>query len=195
MVKAQHFYESYFHRLKLWITTFFICGCSAGFSQNSHLDVGLRFQKTVNLYYENGFTVQYTNSHLLAQRLYFGITYVTSRLGSAMGTNAIKQDNIFISTTYMFRPARSLKPFIRLNTGYFFADYEEPVFDVLPNSSFLLSPEAGLAFSFNNPLKLNLSLGYNLITGGGVDGAGTLFPVFIQTGVTWNVFSKNKDDE
>lgn len=195
MVKKHLYQKSYFHGVKLCITTLLLFISSASFSQNSQLDVGLRFQKTVNLYYENGFTAQYTNSHLLSQRLYFGLSYVTSRLGSAMGSNAIKQDNIFISTTYMFRPARDLKPFLRLNTGYFIADYEYPVFDVLPNTSFLLSPEAGLAFSFNNPLKLNFSLGYNLITGDGIDGAGTLFPLFIQTSVTWNVFSNNKDDE
>lgn len=178
--------------LPVWIGFLLILFCGAtGHSQERELDVGLRFQKSINLYYENGLTLQYTEDKLLSGRLYLGLSYVTSRLGTAMGTNAIKQDNILISGTYMFRPQRSLQPFLRLNTGYFIANYEDPVFDVLPQSSILISPETGLSYRFSFPLKIGLSGGYNLITGNGLDGPGTLYPLFIQTSITWNVLAKN----
>lgn len=45
------------------------------------LDVGVRFQKIVNFYSENGFTVHYAHPKLVSQRLYIGASYVTSRLG------------------------------------------------------------------------------------------------------------------
>jgi hypothetical protein len=68
------------------------------------LDVGLRLQKSVGLYYENGFTAQYTGEKLAKQRLYFGLSYITSRLGTAFGTNAIRQDNILLSASLLFWP-------------------------------------------------------------------------------------------
>lgn len=165
------------------------------FAQNQVLDVGLRLQKSVNLYYENGVTVQYTTENLMSNRLYFGFSYVTSRLGSAISSNAIKQDNFILSSTYYLRPAKMLQPFVRLNTGYFYADYEEAVFDDLPNSSLLLSPEAGLGFKTNSPLKIGASLGYNLITGDGVKGPGTLYPLYLQTSITWNMFNTTLNEK
>ena len=176
----------------LWVLVIFLFFSSTGYSQERELDLGLRFQKSINLYYENGITLQYTDERLLSKRLFIGLSYVSSRFGTAMGTNAIKQDNYFISGTYMFRSQRSLQPFIRLNTGYFKAHYEDPVFDVLPQSSVLISPETGLSYRFSFPLKLGVSFGYNLITGDGRDGPGTLYPLFVQTSVTWNILSKNQ---
>lgn len=166
---------------------------SSAVSQEKELDLGIRFQKSINFYYENGLTVQYADERILSKRLFLGFSYVSSRLGTAMGSNAINQDNFLINGTWMFRPLRSFQPFIRLNTGYFIADYEDPVFDVLPNSSVLLSPETGLSYKFNFPLKAGISLGYNLITGDGIDGPGTLYPLFVQTSITWNIFAENND--
>jgi hypothetical protein len=157
-------------------------------SKNLHaqihsFDVGLRFQKTVDLYYENGITGQY----YFTNQVVFGASYITSQLGSAMGSNAIKQDNYILSGSYFFRPKKLLQTFLRLNTGYFTADYESNIFKNLQNSSALLSLDGGLLYSFKTPIKLNLSLGYNVFTGDGVNGAGTLYPVFFQTSVMWNL--------
>lgn len=157
------------------------------FSQNKVLDVGIRFQKSINLYYENGFSVQYTDENLISQRLFIGFSYVTSRLGSAWGTNAIKQDNFLLSATYMFRPDRRIQPFTRLNSGYFYADLEEEIFKDLPNTSILLSPEVGLSLNTNSSFKIIASLGYNIFTGDGIEGPGTLYPVFVQTTIFWNL--------
>ena len=164
-------------------------------AQNQTLDVGLRFQKSVNLYFENGITVQYGNEDIFSKNLYVGASYVTSRLGSAWGTNAIKQDNFLISSTYYFRRERTIRPFFRANVGYFFADYEEEIFDDLPNSSALISPEAGISFWTNLPLKIGASFGYNLLTGNGIKGPGTLYPLFIQTSITWNILNSREDED
>ena len=107
--------------LKILLLILFLLFLPSGniFSQNKVLDVGIRFQKSINLYYENGISVQYTNENLVSQRLFFGFSYVTSRLGSAWGTNAIKQDNFLLSSTYMFRHEKKIQPFVRMNAGYF----------------------------------------------------------------------------
>lgn len=156
---------------------------NVSFCQLNKIDVGLRFQKTVDLYYENGITAQYNYS----KRLVFGASYITSRLGSALGSNAIKQDNFIISGGYLFRPNKKIQPLIRLNTGYFVADYESPIFNSLKNSSLILSVDGGLSYSFKSPLKINASIGYNTITGDGEQGAGTVYPVYFQTSVLWNL--------
>jgi hypothetical protein len=67
-----------------------------------------------------------------------------------------------------------------LGSGYFSADYESDDFQVLDHSSPLFSATAG--FEYNTPilLKMNLALGYNFISGNGLEGSGTLYPVFAQ---------------
>lgn len=162
-------------------------------AQESILDAGFRVQKTANLYFENGFSFQYSDKRLLPDKLYFGFTYVSSRLGSAMNSNAIKQDNFLFSGAWYFRPEHTFRPVLRLNLGYFRADYEEAIFDVLPNTSFLLSPEFGASFETKWPLKFLVTFGYNLITGDGIDGPGTLYPLFIETTVSWNILGKLKE--
>lgn len=151
------------------------------------LDVGIRLQKSINLYTENGITVQYTNQNMFAQRLYVGLSYVTSRLGTALGFNAIKQDNFLVHAAYYFRPKWVIRPLVKANVGYFKADYGDAMFNVLPRASLLASPELGLCFCPRIPLKINASVGYNLLTGNGETGPGTLYPVFVQTSISWNI--------
>jgi hypothetical protein len=151
---------------------------------------GIRIQKAQKLYWENGFSFDFASPRIADSRIHFGAGYVTSRLGSAMGSNAIKQDNYIVSAGYHFRHDKHFQPFIRLNTGYFHADYEEDIFDVLPNSSILFSVDAGCSYEFKIPITLSLSAGYNLISGNGTSGPGTLYPVFYQMSVFYTIFKK-----
>lgn len=151
---------------------------------------GIRIQKAQKLYWENGVSFDFTSPKILDRRIHLGASYVTSRLGSAIGSNAIKQDNFLISSGYHFRHKKELQPFTRLNMGYFHADYEDAIFDVLPNNSFLLSLDAGLSYEFKAPLTINLSAGYNLISGKGSSGPGTLFPVFYQMSIYYTILKQ-----
>ncbi len=153
---------------------------------------GIRIQKTQKLYWENGFTFDMTCSGLMNYRLHFGLSYVSSRLGSAMGSNAIKQDNYIFSTSYHFRSSKSLQPIGRINLGYFYADYEDPVFDVLPNTSIIIGLEVGLVYDFDFPLTVSLSAGYTLTAGNGTSGPGTLYPIYYQMSVYYTLFDQRK---
>src|SRR6478672_6667626 len=137
---------------KIYVIVLFVTASSSVFAQKHSFDVGLRFQKTVDLYYENGLTINYN----FTERWVVGTSYISSRLGSAMGSNAIKQDNYLLSASYLFRPAKALKPFARANTGYFNADYESPIFKNLTHSSAIASLDGGLIYAFKCPLKINL---------------------------------------
>ncbi|MDH5610591.1 MAG: hypothetical protein OEY56_14020 [Cyclobacteriaceae bacterium] len=159
-------------------------------AQNRTLDVGVRLQKTFGMYSENGLSAQYTDQSLMKEKLYFGLSYFSSLMGSALASNAIRQHNLLLSTALAWRPAKTIRPFVRLNTGFFIARYEPGLFDALPNKSLLLSTDFGIAFQTKCPLSITPTLGYNLITGDGVSGPGTLFPVFLQTTVSWNIYQR-----
>ena len=152
---------------------------------------GLRIQKAQKLYWENGFCFDYVSPGIADSRIHFGASYVTSRLGSAIGSNAIKQDNYLISAGYYFRHQKQLQPFARLNLGYFHADYEEEIFDVLTNSAFLFPVDAGLTYNFSVPVSASLSAGYNFNAGNGTTGPGTLYPVFYQLTIFYTIFKNN----
>jgi hypothetical protein len=150
-------------------------------SQTHELSVGLRFQKAVHLYWENGFSADYTNSQLHSNQIHIGFNYYTSRWGTAWHSNAIKQDNYLIYGAFHFRKEKVWQPLLKLNTGYFVSDMEYAIFEVLPHQSALLSLEGGLCVKpTQHPLKINASIGYNFITGNGVSGPGTLYPLFYQ---------------
>ncbi|HQP05245.1 MAG TPA: hypothetical protein PLP11_11670 [Bacteroidales bacterium] len=148
---------------------------------------GFRIQKAQKLYWENGISFDFASSKVAGSHLHLGLSYVTSRLGSAIGSNAIRQDNYLFSAGYHFRPQKQFQPFIRINMGYFHADYGEDIFDVLPNQSFLLSLDAGLSYAFSFHLTLSVSAGYNLRSGNGTTIPGTLFPVFYQMSVYYTL--------
>jgi hypothetical protein len=137
------------------------------------------------MYTENGITLQFTPKNLLNDQLSFGATYVTSRFGSAINSNAIIQDNILFHSTYVFSSS-ALSPFVRLNAGYCFADYQSSIFDEIDSSMPLLSLEAGARYAFDIPLKIQASLGYNLITSVGSSGIGTVYPLFVQCTLLWS---------
>jgi hypothetical protein len=180
--------------MKKCTALFFLCiGLAWGLHAQSdnglgELKAGIRIQKAQKLYWENGFALDYANPKILNSRIHFGASYATSRLGSALGSNAIKQDNYLVSAAYHFRPHKQLQPFARLNLGYFHADYEAAEFDVLPNSAFMTSVDAGLYYEFKIPLTLSLSAGFNLNAGTGSAGPGTLFPVYYQMSVFYTIF-------
>lgn len=142
--------------------------------------VGFRVQKTPNLYYENGIALDYSNPDWWKNRIHLGAFYTTSRLGSAIGSNALKQDNLVVSGILQFRNDKIIMPVVGLNLGYFKVDTEHEIFDVLPNSSLLLSAEVGAGFNVVDALTIKTTVGYNLITGDGIDGPGSLYPVFLN---------------
>lgn len=157
--------------------------------QSPSLDVGIRFQQTVNLYFESGLSVNFSHRNLHPGQLFFGFHYVSSRFGSAWKSNAIPQDNFMLSGAWYFLPTKNLHPFGRVNTGYFKADYGEEMFDVLDQASFTMAPEIGLVYDTPWPAKLSASAGFNLFTGDGTQGPGTLFPLFIQSTISWDLFN------
>lgn len=164
-----------------------IMGLSAQKNEKLDIQAGLVSQKTQNLYWENGIGADLTSDFLMHKKLHLKAAYISSSLGSAIGSNAIKQDNLIIGADWRFRSEKDLQILAGLNTCLFMADYENPLFDILPSKSMLLSVETGLNYQFKFPMSASLTLGYNLKNGDGVNVPGSLFPVFYRLSIYYQL--------
>lgn len=141
---------------------------------------GIRVEKAMGFYYSSGAYLEFSSNKLLNQRLNFGLTYVTSRLGTAFQSNAIPFWQLTANVNLMLRKKKHFKICFRLNGGYAQANYHDPIFDDLPQSSPIVSFEPGLLYDFKFPLRIGTGLGYNFITGNGITGLGVIYPVYFQ---------------
>lgn len=146
------------------------------------LKAGLLIRKTEALYWENGAGLEYSSDRLLNKQLLISAGYVTSMLGNALVSNALKQNNLILGAHWLFRPEKKLQFTTGFNTGLFLVDYEDNVFANLPESSIILAFEAGIRYQLK-PVSVHLSAGYNIRNGNGVDIPGSLFPVYYQLGL------------
>ncbi len=145
-------------------------------NEKSILSVGPIINKSVGLYWSNGFLVNYTPNNL--KRLSYGFRFHTTRLGSAISSNAIQQENYILNVAYEFLKYENYQSSVILNAGYFYSDYESDIFKDIPNSTMTLALELSQSFSI-----YNLSFGYNFIHGDGSNGIGTLYPFYFQFGM------------
>ena len=152
----------------------------------------MRVQKTNGMYWENGISAQYTFANFKPNQFFLGFDFVTSRLGTAMNSNAIKQDNYLISGSWFFNKDIQYHFVTRLNFGYFYSDLEEEVFDEIPNTSFLFSPEVGFTYAFIKiPIALNLGTGYYILGKEEGYSPGTLQPFYYHLDIYYVLF-KNR---
>jgi hypothetical protein len=148
---------------------------------------GLRFEKAAGFYWYNGFTAEYTSQKIAKQRIGFGLNLLSSRLGSALSSNAIPFFEIDLSGSYHFRHNKDLQPSIRLNAGYAHANYGSDIFNRIPDHSFIISFEGGMSYDLRLPLRITLNGGYNLLTGNGISGLGTIYPVYLQCSLLYRI--------
>jgi hypothetical protein len=152
------------------------------------LQLGPRFQKTWGLYWENGIEAQFSHSKIANHQARLKLSWLSSSLGSAYNSNAIHHDYWQSSFAWHFLPEFILQPVTQFNLGYYRFDYEYEIFKNLPHTSAL----ASLQFGVQSHQLLNFgdiwcSMGYNFITGDGVNGPGTLYPLFFSFGFVYNM--------
>ena len=184
---------SYFSFVKYTFLIIFVLGCNTTKAQQ--LNVGVVIQKTHSLYWENGISTQYSFSSFRPQQFYIGFDLLSSRIGSAFNSNALKQESYIFSAAWYFRKDKPLRIVTELNVGFFHADLEEEIFDELPNTAFLLSPEVGLSYAFQQtPININFGTGYNVGLKGGGESPGTLQPFYYNLTLYYRLNKKSKDE-
>lgn len=161
--------------------------CTASHLMSQTFKVGPAFQKTQSFYWENGLAAEYSSPTLLNNHLHLQMTFLSSSLGTALlYDNAVGQSQVDLGADWHFGPKKPLQFFAGLQTGYFKADYEEPIFDVIPQSSLLMAVHMGLNYDIH-PISVKLKAGYHLINGDGANVPGTLFPVYYQLAIFYNL--------
>lgn len=177
---------------KLLLTLFIL---QTGFVQSQKINVGIRIQKTQNMYWENGVSLQYAFKKFKPKQFYLGFDIVSSRLGSALGSNAIKQSHFLFSGNWNFIPDQPYHFITRLNIGYFHSDLEYEIFDEIPNTAFLLSPEIALGYTFSQfPMALQLGSGYYIDFAKPGYSPGTLLPLYYHLDLYYTI-NKSNDHE
>ncbi len=165
---------------KLILSLFLLICLTLTLQAQSNLSIGVVSQKTQNLYWENGLGLDYSSEQLLNNHLHLKAAAISSRLGSAINSNAINQESYTIGADWHFFSSKALQLSTGLNGGFFIADYEDARFDMLSNKSGLAQFELGLHYSFKLPIHISSSVVYNIINSDGKQGAGTLFPLAYQ---------------
>lgn len=178
--------------LKILLFFLFFMGVH-GYTQD--LKLGIRVQKTVKMYWENGISVQYSFKKLKPNQLYFGFDYVTSRIGTAFKSNAIKHDHFLLTGSWLFNKNKPYHLLTRFNVGYFYADLENDIFNKIPNKSFLLSPEIGFTYDLKPiPISLNMGAGFYIITAKNGYSPGTLQPLYYHFDIYFKIFKPKKNE-
>jgi len=157
---------------------------------NQDFSVGLRTKKYVGFYYLNGISGDISFKKVMDHKLHFGFNVGSSLLGSGLGSNAVTATEVEVSVSRYYRVHKRLQPMLRLNVGYANAHYGDAIFDVLPQNDLLLSFETGVGYTLpfmQNKMKVLLSGGYNFISGNGITGLGTVYPVYGSLAFFWKM--------
>jgi hypothetical protein len=173
--------------MRAYLLLWFLSGCVSLLNGQQHknwyLETGLRLNKAIGLYHENGISLKAGRA---SSRWTYSFHYYTSRTGTAYNSNAIPQDNFLLQADYrlMRTKNRLFQIDAGVHTGYFRADYGAAIFDVLDNSSPLLGIELSPRFAFGS-IILETGFGYQLLHGKGTSGPGTLYPFYVQTTLSY----------
>jgi len=152
--------------------------------------LAFRTKKYVGFYYLNGFSGDVSFQKVMDHKLHFGFNVATSLLGSGLASNAVTATEVEVSVSCFYRVHKRLQPMLRLNVGFANAHYGDAIFDDLPQNDMLLSFEPGIAYTFpqkQNRMKILLSGGYNFISGNGITGLGTVYPVYGAFSFFWKL--------
>jgi hypothetical protein len=159
------------------------------FSQDSTFSftTGARFKKYIGFYWQNGIATEFCSSKILNKKISFGLNIVSSKLGTALINKAIPTLEIELSVIKYFRNEKKLNPFVRLNTGFAYADFGDSQFDVITNKSTLFSIETGIKIKTYKSLETLIGSGINIITGNGFYNLGTVYPLYYQLSLLYRI--------
>jgi hypothetical protein len=166
-------------KYSVWLFLFYISMLNMRKLDAQNALLGFKFQKSHAMYWENGLSFQYSFSKLKEGNLYFGLDIVSSRLGSAWQTNALKQSNFTLSAAWFNRNDKNLQFYSRLAVGVFKANLEFEIFEELPSSAWIVSPDFGFRYNLPKlPIYLQTGVGYNLPLQSEIETPGTFQPLY-----------------
>jgi hypothetical protein len=171
---------------KLFILIF-IAIVYISYSQDSTFSysAGVRLKKYIGFYWQNGITAEFCSSKIFNKKISFGLNLVSSKLGTAIIKNAIPTLEFELSAIKYFRIEKKMKPFVRLNTGFAYANFGDNQFDIITKKSVLFSLETGTKIKLYKSIETIIGGGLNIITGNGFYNLGTVYPLYYQFGLVY----------
>ncbi len=164
-------------------------GATSLFGQT--FNVGIKIQKSHLMYWENGISAQYSFEKFKPNQFYLGFDYLTSVLGSALGSNALPQHRYLASAAWHFRKEKAFQIVTKLNVGFLHVNLGSDLFKDLPQNAFLVSPEVGLRYNFTQlPLAVHLGGSWNLNFAPEGNSPGTLTPLAYNLTIYYPLFKK-----
>lgn len=148
---------------------------------NHSISAGIRLKKYTGFYWVNGISGEFHSTKLLNNKLHLGLNIATSNLGTAFNSNALSTWETEISTIYFFRSSKKLNPIARFNLGFASVQIDDK-YSSIPSRSFIASIETGVNYSINS-YSTRMFVGYNLLSGNGITGLGTIYPIYGGIGI------------
>lgn len=155
------------------------------------IELGLRTKKYVGFYWVNGLSAEFSTYKIAKGSLHLGVNLASSSLGSAFRSNAIPTLETELAIIKYFRYTKSFQPITRLNLGYSKAFYGKG-FSNITSNSILCSIEAGFKYTIIKTVSANIYGGYNILTGNGINGLGTIYPIYSGVSLNWLLSTKSK---
>lgn len=169
------------------VTTIFFTRISAQDSTSYSFEVGVKSKKYVGFYWENGISAEFKSPKIINNRVALGFNLVSSRLGSAFRSAALPTLETEFSAIYYFRYTKSFQPLVRLNAGLAHVNYGSSLFNSLTQNAPLISLEVGVSYSLPTNLRMVLSGGYNILSGNGSTGLGSVYPIYSQFSLLYKI--------
>ncbi len=151
------------------------------------IHAGLCFQKFAGFYWVNGISAEYSSQKILQRKLEFGFNFLSSRMGTALKSNAIPYWQTELVFIKRFRKEKMLKPQANISLGYAWANYGSDKFRNITDKSALLALQGGATMDFKFPLRLELLGAYNIIYGNGIKGLGLIYPFYAQMKILYKI--------
>jgi len=154
--------------------------------------VGPAMRKYVGFYWLNGVSAEWQPKSFRKYKCFLGATLVHSNLGTNLFSKAIPTFNFEISAIRKFTLAKNLSTRIAVNGGYAHANYGNPTFDKIANQAPLVGLDVGVDNQHQQWL-MAATLGYQGISGTGVKGLATVYPVYLQIKAFYLISKLKKD--
>lgn len=129
-----------------------------------------------------GLQVSYASEAIAGGRPRFSFSYSTTRLSTALGSNALTEDRFQLGAGWYFRRARRISPYLGLNVGYTrFNREDEELFALLDNSAPILTLLAGAEVTVHPSLRANANVGYSHLQ------SSTVYPLVAGLGLHYRL--------
>lgn len=155
-------------------------------AQLQGLRIGTHLEQNSSL--QPGLELSYDNPAWLKGHPRFTLSYSTTRLATATGSNGLVKDRLLIASAWYFRPTKRIDPYLQLELGYARFNLENAeIFALLDNDAPLVSVLFGLETRWlDQRAGVYGDFGFSLIH------SSTVYPFVASIGVNYKLHRRTR---